>query len=446
MLLAGISATLIAFSTYATAFNINSNANYASYYGQNSAKNQKSLGEYCQDAIEDVIVLAFMQGFPNILLNFANACETTFEGSTLLNCPNMAKDIQYCQSQGKAVILSMGGASGAYGFTNDSEAVSFADTMWNTFFKGSSDQRPFGDAVLDGVDLDIEGGGGIGYPAFINQLRSHYTSDPSKSYYITSAPQCPFPDAYLGPTLDSAWFDMVYVQFYNNYCGLNAYPSSFNFGDWDNWAKTKSVNKDVKIFIGAPGSPAAASSGYVDGATLKTIYNDIRSKYSSLGGIMTWDISQSRTSGIATEIRAALGAGEAGKGVDIENKNSEVSSAESTTSTTSSSSNLEDANEPTSSAPYNDINELVQVTSDTSESTIDSSEPTNDTSGDCPVDGASCAGSQQGCNGQQFALCANGKWYLSLCAPGTICTLNNGGVVCDWPNGRSTNTCGVTGG
>ncbi|KAJ2767609.1 Chitinase 2, partial [Coemansia nantahalensis] len=109
------------------------------------------------------------------------------------------------------------------------------------------------------------------------------------TYYIAAAPQCPFPDAYLGPTLDSAWFDMVFVQFYNNYCGLNAYPRWFNFEDWDNWAKTKSANKDVKIFIGAPGSPTAASSGYADGAALRTVYDSVRSKYTSLGGVMTWD-------------------------------------------------------------------------------------------------------------------------------------------------------------
>jgi chitinase len=38
---------------------------------------------------------------------------------------------------------------------------------------GSSDTRPFGDAVLDGVDLDIEGGSTTGYAAFVKQLRTH---------------------------------------------------------------------------------------------------------------------------------------------------------------------------------------------------------------------------------------------------------------------------------
>ncbi|KAJ1944633.1 Chitinase 2, partial [Linderina macrospora] len=194
----------------------------------------------------------------------------------------MAADIKFCQSKGKVVLLSLGGASGAYSFQHDDDGKWFADTVWNKFFKGSDAQRPFDDAVLDGIDLDIEGGSDTGYTAFIEQLRLYYRSDSSKRYYIAAAPQCPFPDAYLGPVLNSAWFDMVFVQFYNNYCGLNAFPGWFNFNDWDNWARTHSVNKDVKVFIGAPGASSAASYGYVDGATLKNIYNDVRAKYPSL--------------------------------------------------------------------------------------------------------------------------------------------------------------------
>ncbi|KAJ2711454.1 Chitinase 2, partial [Coemansia spiralis] len=313
-ILSGVVAAVAACAGGSAAFNVNCNSNYASYYGQNSARNQKALGEYCKDAIEDVIVLAFMNGFPNTMLNFANACETTFNGSSILHCPNIASDIKTCQKNGKAVILSMGGAAGSYSFASDADGTKFADTVWNMFFKGKSNQRPFDDAVLDGIDLDIEGGAGTGYAAFINQLRSHYKSDKSKSYYIAGAPQCPYPDAYLGAALDSAWFDMVFVQFYNNYCGVDKYPAGFNYADWDSWAKSKSVNKNVRVFIGVPGAPSAASSGYVDGSTLDKIYRAVRSNYTSLGGIMTWDVSQARTSGLAKSIRTTLNSGKACSG------------------------------------------------------------------------------------------------------------------------------------
>lgn len=32
-------------------------------------------------------------------------------------------------------------------------------------------------------------------------------------YYVTAAPQCPFPDAKVGNALDNSDFDAVYVQF-----------------------------------------------------------------------------------------------------------------------------------------------------------------------------------------------------------------------------------------
>ena len=62
------------------------------------------------------------------------------------------------------------------------------------------------------VDLDIEGGGSDFYPAFVTQLRS-YAATADKPYYVTAAPQCPFPDANLGSTLNAVGFDAVYVQF-----------------------------------------------------------------------------------------------------------------------------------------------------------------------------------------------------------------------------------------
>jgi chitinase len=46
---------------------------------------------------------------------------------------------------------------------DDSAAATFATTIWNLFGGGSSSTRPFGDAVIDGVDLDIEGGPSTGY-------------------------------------------------------------------------------------------------------------------------------------------------------------------------------------------------------------------------------------------------------------------------------------------
>ncbi|KAH8093174.1 glycoside hydrolase superfamily [Phellopilus nigrolimitatus] len=234
----------------------NDNVGHAigSYWGQNSygathsdvANFQKTLSYYCtSDSVTNTFPVAFLTtffgegGLPTI--DLANICNSndnaTFPGTELADCSALASDIETCQAAGKIVTLSIGGASGSVGFTSDSQAQTFADTIWNLFLGGSNNTRPFGSAVLDGA------GSSTGYAAFVTRLRSH-ASSASKQYYVTAAPQCPFPDASLGSVINAVGFDAVYVQFYNNYCGLQAFSDAndWDFGTWDNWAKTTSPN------------------------------------------------------------------------------------------------------------------------------------------------------------------------------------------------------------
>lgn len=60
----------------------------------------------------------------------------------------------------------------------------------------------------------------------------------------------------------------------------------------DNWARTQSPNRNVKVYIGAPASSTAAGSGFVDINTLSNIARTTRSQFSSFGGVMLWDASQ----------------------------------------------------------------------------------------------------------------------------------------------------------
>ena len=98
----------------------------------------------------------------------------------------------------------------------------------------------------------------------------------------------------------------------NNYCGLNNFNNAndWNFGTWyvttrgiylklaltstfrDNWAKTTSPNKNVKIYIGAAASSTAAGSGYVPISQLTSMIQQTKAQYSSFGGVMFWDASQ----------------------------------------------------------------------------------------------------------------------------------------------------------
>ncbi|KAJ2450106.1 Chitinase 2, partial [Coemansia sp. RSA 2424] len=291
-----------AFSASARDFNIHCNSNLVAYWGQNShgatnpGESQLPLDEYCDKEVGDVLILSFLNEFnadglhpPS--LNLANSCLTTFENSTLLHCPNIGRTIDKCQKKGKAVILSLGGASGAYGFADDVQAERYADEIWDMFLGGYSHTRPFDAAVLDGIDLDIEGGSSVGYVRFVQRLRERFIESPGRRFYMTAAPQCPYPDFYSGPILDNAYLDMVFVQFYNNYCGVDK-PNWFNFEQWHEWATTVSANKDVRVYLGVPGSPSAASTGYVPIDKLEELVNATRNKFNSFGGMMVWDASQ----------------------------------------------------------------------------------------------------------------------------------------------------------
>lgn len=273
------------------------------YWGQNSvsylnpsdsSKWEQRLSYYCDFDWVDNIALSFINNFPlNLGMNHAYHCWTTFPGTNILNCPIIGSDIQYCQTKGKKIGISLGGAYGSYGFQNNTQANNFAYTLWNLFFEGQSSTRPYGDVILDFVDFNIESGNSIGYYELSKTLR--YLMDAGqKSYFLTTSPQCVYPDNVIGPgngyllsNNDTNFIDNVFIQFYNNYCGLDNYPNSFNYNLWNSWVQTKNSS----LSIGFPTHTVAAGSGFVDASNLSTILQETYQKYpNSFTGIMGWDI------------------------------------------------------------------------------------------------------------------------------------------------------------
>ena len=105
----------------------------------------------------------------------------------------------------------------------------------------------------------------------------------------------------------------INIQFYNNYCGSQSYvpgsttQNNFNFNTWDNWAKTVSKNKNVKLMLGVPAGQTAAGSGYESASQLQQVINYCKS-FSSFGGVMMWDASQAiANSGFLPGISSDLG-------------------------------------------------------------------------------------------------------------------------------------------
>lgn len=266
-------------SSLVSAFDASSNSNVAVYWGQNSGLSQERLSTYCTSDSVDIVLLAFLSGFPDTTINFSNQCWTN-------DCPQIAEDIKTCQANGKVVLLSLGGASGSYGFSSEQEGADYATTLWNTFGPGTADERPFGDAVVDGFDLDIENNNQVGYVALANGLKTLYSQDASKSYYLSASPQCPYPDASVGDVLSQVPVDFAFIQFYNNYCNLNG--NEFNYDTWNTFAES-APNSNIKLFVGLPGSESSGA-GFADSALVKSQLSEIQCT-ANFGGVSLWDAS-----------------------------------------------------------------------------------------------------------------------------------------------------------
>lgn len=162
---------------------------------------------------------------------------------------------------------------------------SVADYLWHHFLGGQSYCRPLGDAVLDGIDFDIEGGTTEHWDELAKTLIGFDKLRNNRKVYLTAAPKCPFPDPYLEEALNTVVFDYVWVKFYNDAtCEYvnNGDKLKHSFKEWTTIPATK-------IFVGLPAAPEAAKSGYVNP---QVVINEelpdieLSPKY---GGVMVWN-------------------------------------------------------------------------------------------------------------------------------------------------------------
>jgi len=332
-------AAFAALPTMVASWDLSKKNNMIMYWGQNahggyindtsSPFHQKRLVEYCKDPAVDAIAIAFVDWWSEdgkqLTINLANSCDgwNYFPGGMgrngpgLLYCPTVSEDIIACQkTYNKKILMSIGGGHGGYnGFLSNQRAIDFAYTLWTSFGKGWSYYRPFGEAVVDGFDLNIESGTTTRYHEVARVLRRLMDEDKSKQWYLTGAPQCAQPDQWLTEAVEKVRFDALFIQFYNNpKCESTSWKSgksqmtddSFNYGKWDQWATTRSANKQLKLFVGAVLSGGVTHTGYVSRTVLTNIVKDVR-KHASFAGVMFWDASESNANvGFLAEIRKQL--------------------------------------------------------------------------------------------------------------------------------------------
>ncbi|KAK4501581.1 hypothetical protein PRZ48_007390 [Zasmidium cellare] len=285
-------------------FNPASQTNIAVYWGASPATTSDSLRTLCQHPNVDIVILAFLgfyfvlQGYPSLKIGGSSCKAATPEQQAtapgLINCTAIAPSITECQKSGRPVLLSLGGSTSTSSFDSDEQAIEFASTLWALFGADTANSttrtiRPFGpDVILDGFDLDPENDMPQYYLAFTKALRTKYSSDPTKPYYISGSPHCPIPDTSL-PLDAMLLFDWVWPRFYNaKKCNADSKGFLDSVSNWAKQLKTDGTN-GPKLYPGIAVSNLTGSGSVPAMDLHKRIGNVDLAKMTNVGGLMLWD-------------------------------------------------------------------------------------------------------------------------------------------------------------
>ncbi|KAF3645649.1 Acidic endochitinase [Capsicum annuum] len=157
-----------------------------------------------------------------------------------------------------------------------------ANYLWNNYLGGQSNSCPLGNAILDGIDFDIEEGTTQYWDELARALSGFCQR---KKVYLTATPQCLFPDAWLNGALSTGLFDYVWVQFYNNPPSRYSGGHTKNLKDyWNKWTSSQAG----KIFLGLPAALRAAESGFIPSDVLVSQVLPAISSSPNYGGVMLW--------------------------------------------------------------------------------------------------------------------------------------------------------------
>lgn len=189
----------------------------AVYWGQNSIELDHEYGKHveytrlidiCDYPNVDIVIISFLpreHSFQilndnvnqniNVAINAISILGNGFSDDFDSSPQTLGEGIEQCNSNEKIVLFSFGGDTVSYGFDSEEHAVEFADVLYQWFENHSEvniGKKPFRNAAINGVDLDIENSqyNNVYYIIFIKRIREMFGPD----FLIAGAPQCLYPD------------------------------------------------------------------------------------------------------------------------------------------------------------------------------------------------------------------------------------------------------------
>jgi chitinase len=281
---------------------------------------------YKMDIANQIITLVVNQ-FPQKYgdypgTNFANACadeyypdpfDSSKNSKLLSNCAGVEQAINACQASGKKVMLSIGGGYPTnYTLPTPRVAAWFAEFLIGAYGPVTSawgaKPRPFGNAVVDGFDLDLEADSwNVPSPDLLYKnydVFGKYVKTRSKML-LSGAPQGIVPDSRISEALKTVPFDFIFVQFYNTWDvsaakavqdNKKGTPSTFTYRKWTNWIRENAKeNRNCKVYLGLPAGPDGLPT-HKDHYVNPVDANDLINQYkddANFGGVMLWEATVS---------------------------------------------------------------------------------------------------------------------------------------------------------
>jgi chitinase len=214
-------------------------------------------------------------------------------------------DIATLHSQGKKVIISVGGQNGTISVNDATSATNFATSVYNLM-------TTYG---FDGVDIDLENGIS---PTYMASALRQLSARVGPGLIITLAPQTIDMQSTAGAYFQLALsikdiLTLVNMQYYNsgtmNGCDGNVYAEgSENFLTALACIQLQNGLRPDQVGLGLPASPSAAGGGYVAPAVVNAALDCLATgnncgsfkpsaTYPAIRGAMTWSINWDASNG-----------------------------------------------------------------------------------------------------------------------------------------------------
>ncbi|WVZ49012.1 hypothetical protein U9M48_000395 [Paspalum notatum var. saurae] len=268
-----------------------------------------TLREACDTGLYNTVVISFYGVFGQ----HGHYWQLDLSGHPL---DGVGADIKHCQQSkgGITVFLSIGGDSGSsnnYSRPSAASAEAVAAHLWNAYLGGGASDvpRPFGDAVLDGIDFYIDHGddgsststSGNYYAELARRLdyfnSMYYQCATNKYVRLTATPRCAFPDQRVEEALATGLFERIHVRFYG---------SDGNGDKDDNGRKWTAAYPRSQMYVGLAAAETLEGAPPPVEVYLKYMYYDLLPKVQkapNYGGVMVWDRFADKNTGYSTAVK-----------------------------------------------------------------------------------------------------------------------------------------------